>query len=128
MNRGNRNNLPLRGKSASERVFESLVFRVFWKFLEIFRGSQRPSETLSEADFPLRDSQSFCPWEKTPPPKMLALLKKQSGTQIGLTKLVLVVTKLVERWRQNSQSGNTPENFSELSEIPALPWLLVKLA
>ena len=58
--RGNR-------KSASERVSEregfqrfSEVFRGFQRFSEVFRGFQRfsevLSETLSDADFPLRGS------------------------------------------------------------------------
>ena len=72
VNRGNRTeslcerNLPLRG-SLRGRVFRgfqrvSEVFRDFQRFSEIFqRLSEVLSETLSEADFPLRGSQSCCP-------------------------------------------------------------------
>ena len=73
MNRGNRTerlwegNPPLRG-SLRGRVFRGFqrFFRGFQRFSEGFskifqRLSEVLSETLSEADFPLRGSQSCCP-------------------------------------------------------------------
>ena len=60
--KGQQDQEPLRGKSASERVSEREGFQ---RFSEVFRGFywflEAPSETLSEADFPLRDSRSCCP-------------------------------------------------------------------
>ena len=46
-----------------ERFLEALRgFRGFQRFFRGFqRSSQRFSQTLSEADFPLRGSQSCCP-------------------------------------------------------------------
>ena len=82
--RGNRTeslwegNLPLR-RSLRGRVFRdfSEVFRGFQRFSEVFRDfwevfrdferfSEVLSETLSEADFPLRGSQSGCPYSCCP--------------------------------------------------------------
>ena len=56
----------MRWKSASERVSERTSeregFRGFQRFLEYLRGfSEVLSETLSEADFPLRGSRSCLP-------------------------------------------------------------------
>ena len=72
MNRGNRTesppegNLPLRGSlrgrvfRGSQRVLRGFQRVFFRDFSEVFRGPLLV-ETLSEADFPLRGSQSCCP-------------------------------------------------------------------
>ena len=79
MQQGQQERESLRGKSSSERVSERVSERGFSEVLEVYRGFQRFSEisqrfseifqrfsevfpeTLSEADFPLRGSQSCCP-------------------------------------------------------------------
>ena len=59
---GQQDREPRRGKSASERVSEREGIQRFSRGFKRFpRFSEVLSETLSEAAFPLRGSQSCCP-------------------------------------------------------------------
>ena len=94
---GQQDREPLRGKSASERTSEREGFGGLQRFLEVFRGLQRflevfrgfsevLSETLSEADFPLRGSRSRCPYSCCPLVFLQGYLEKSRGaTRLGAT-------------------------------------------